>query len=181
MKIQGKKKQGGFTFIELTIAVVIIAVAVSFMAPQLKGLLDNNVTVGQESGAMARSYNLMTQRFIDEGVDSSFGNEELIRGRLQSEAYQVNGTDEVFNIFKGAITVTGLDDNGWTWQSDKIPSESCANMLNEARTVGYETFQVTGASVRRYSEVTTDEMAQDCETGTSDDVVTITWTKETTS
>lgn len=180
MGIQGKKKQGGFTFIEMTIAVVIIAVAMSFLAPQLKGLLDNNVTVTQEVGAMKRSFSQMTQRFIDEGVDSSFGNEEMIRGRLQSEAYQVNGTAEVFNIFKGAITVTGADDNGWKWVSEKIPADSCAILINEARTVGYESYD-TGSGKKRYSQVTTDEMAVDCDAGSAGaDILTVTWVKETT-
>jgi|TARA_B110000196_G_C21087598_1_gene635833 prepilin-type N-terminal cleavage/methylation domain-containing protein len=172
------KKQGGFTFIELMIAVVIIGVAWAFIAPQLQGLMDRNVTVQSETGAMTRTFNQIQDRYFDEIIDSDFNTEVALRGRLFAEAYNNNGIDTVYNIFDGDITVAGVADNGWTWVSSKIPTNSCASLITTAKTVGYETFAVSGASERRYSEASKDDIATDCETGDNNDTVTITWTKE---
>ncbi len=171
-------KQGGFTLIELMIAVVIIGVAWAFLAPQLQGLMDRNVTVQSETSAMTRTFNQIQDRYFDEIIDANFNNEVAIRGRLVAEAYNNNGTDTFYNIFDGAITITGVADNGWTWVSERIPTNSCASLITNAKTVGYESFQVTGGAERRYSEATNDEIASDCENGDTDDYVTITWTKE---
>lgn len=172
------KKQGGFTFIELMIAVVIIGVAWAFIAPQLQGLMDRNVTVQSETGAMTRTFNQIQDRYFDEIIDGDFNTEVALRGRLFAEAYNNNGIDTVYNIFDGDITVTGVADNGWTWVSSKIPTNSCASLITTAKSVGYEVFEVGGASQRRYSEASNDDIASDCETGDTNDTVTITWTKE---
>ena len=90
-------------------------------------------------------------------------NEELIRGN-NIKGFRSNASNEIFNSFDGKITITGVDENGYEWQSEKIPAGVCAKLVDEARSLNtFEEVQI-GSSTLQYSASQSNDFTQACET-----------------
>ena len=89
-------------------------------------------------------------------------------------------SNEIFNSFDGKITITGVDENGYEWQSEKIPAGVCAKLVDEARSLNtFEEVQI-GSSTLQYSASQSNDFTQACETAAgTNDSLTVTWIKST--
>lgn len=179
MSIRSVKNQGGFTLIEIVIGVIIFGLIASQLTPLLFGATDDTL-VATESSAMSRSYTNLKSRYDTEAWDSNIDNQEMIDGRMIAESYKViKATGTIYNNFGGEITIDGVDFNGLTWTSEKIPSNSCASMIAEVKNLTlFETVTV-GSSELQYSDTGNADYTAACEGATGNgDSLTIVWTKE---
>jgi prepilin-type N-terminal cleavage/methylation domain-containing protein len=183
MRKQNNKmnRQSGFTIYEILIATTIIAIVAAVVVPILNETKDKNVTVGQELTLMRTTITNIDDRYWDEPITVAMNNRELIDSRILPQAYQRNDTSaDIFNLFGGIVTITGVDENGLTWQSDGVPNGVCTKFVDDGKTLGFETVTV-GPNPLTYSETTNALITQAClsgeGTGGSDDTVIIIWTR----
>jgi prepilin-type N-terminal cleavage/methylation domain-containing protein len=172
------KKQGGFTLIEVVVGLIIFGIIAAALSPILFGARDDTL-VSTESTAMSRSVTNLESRYDTEAWGSAIDNAEMIAGRLISENYKfIEATDTIYNQFGGEITVTGVDFNGLTWESEKIPAGSCASMVAEVKNLTIFEQVDIGSTNLQYSDTGNADYTAACEAeaGTGDSV-TITWTK----
>lgn len=172
-------KQKGWSLIEIMIVVVILGIVASFVVPMLTGLKDKNVTVTQEYNAMQRTLTQVYDRYFNEIIDdTNVNNEEVITAKLQSEAYRTNGTDIIYNIFGGNITIEGSADNGLVFTSEKIPTGVCSALVNMTKgKLAFETVEINGTAITFSDDGSINAIAQACD-GVTADNLTIVWTKE---
>ncbi len=168
-------KQGGFTFIEILVASVIIALVASILGPLLTETKDKNVTVGQEIALMRATIQNLDDRYSDESITSDVDNTEIIDGRILPKAYRRNDSDEIYSLFGGKITVDGVDENGLTWETEGVPTDVCAKFVDDAKSLGFELVDIDGTQLR-YSEALNADFTSACDA--SNDTVTVTWTRE---
>lgn len=175
-KTRSINKSAGFTLLEILFGVIVVGIIFSVLLPQLGGARDKGVLVRTEAGSMSNTFEKIKERYQREVIDDTLTNEVILRGRLQSEGYKTNGTSTIYNSFGGLITIEGVADNGMTWTSTLIPTNSCAALLDATKKIGFETVEVEGTTLQ-YSVATADEMATACEGAGTNDEVTIVWTK----
>ena len=169
--------QKGFTLFELIIGGVVFTLVAAIVVPQLLAVKDKNVLVTQELGMMRSTLLNIEDRYFDEFIDGDLDNQELIDGKMIADAYRVNG-DVIYNLFDGAITVTGVGDNGLIWESQGITEVACAKLIDDAKSLGFETVDVGGNSVT-YLGARNSDFTAACVAGLgSNETVTVTWTRE---
>jgi len=179
MNVENVKKQGGFTLIEIVIGIIIFGLIAAALSPILFGARDDTL-VATETSAMSRSVTNLENRYNTEAWGAGIDNAEMIAGRMVSENYKIIvATDTIYNQFGGEITITGVDFNGLTWQSDKIPASVCAAIVQEVKNLTIFQQVDIGATNLQYSDTGNADYTAACvaEAGT-DDSLTITWTKE---
>jgi prepilin-type N-terminal cleavage/methylation domain-containing protein len=183
MRKQNSKmnRQSGFTIYEILIATTIIAIFAAVVVPVLNETKDKNVTVGQELTLMRTTIANIDDRYWDEPITAEMNNRELIDAQILSSAYRRNDTSgQVFNLFGGVVTITGVDENGLTWQSEGVPNSVCTKFVDDGETLGFEVVRVGGSELI-YSETSNAEITQACVsgegTGGSDDTISIVWVR----
>ena len=179
MNIRRAKKQGGFTLIEIVVGLIIAGLFAAAVTPILFAATDDTL-VSTESTAMTRSFTNLQARYDNEAWDSNIDNQEMIDGRMIAENYKViKSTGTIYNQFGGEITIEGIDFNGLTWTSEKIPGTSCASMVSEVKSSSlFETVTV-GSTTLQYSDTGNTDYTAACEAAAgSGDSLTIVWTKE---
>jgi prepilin-type N-terminal cleavage/methylation domain-containing protein len=181
MRKQNSKmnRQSGFTIYEILIASAIIAIVAAVIAPLLNETKDKNVTVAQELTLMRTTVANIDDRYWDEAITSAMDNRELIDGRILPGAYRRNDTTaDIFNLFGGVVTITGVDENGLTWESNGVPNGVCTKFVDDGNTLGFETVNV-GGTLLVYSDTTNADITQACVggegSGGSADTVNIIW------
>lgn len=179
-KTINRKKQGGFTLLEILIAAVIIALVAGIVGPLLTETKDKNVTVGQEISLMRATLANIDDRYWDEPITTDLDNEELMAGRILPQAVRQAGTDQIYNLFGGTVTITGIDDDGLEWVSQGVPEGVCAKFVDDARSLGFETVDVAGTSVDYTDRTLSDNatITQACDGAGTNGVVTITFRRE---
>lgn len=97
-----------------------------------------------------------------------------------AESYKViPATNTIYNQFGGEITIEGVDFNGLTWTSEKIPADSCAAMVAEVKNLTIFEEVTVGSTDLQYSSTGNADYTAACETAAgSTDNLTIVWTKE---
>jgi len=179
MNVQHAKKQGGFTLIEIVVGLIIFGLIAAALSPILFGSRDDTL-VATESTAMSRSVTSLESRYDNEAWGTAIDNDEMIAGRMISENYKViDATGTIYNQFGGEITIDGVDFNGLTWESEKIPADSCAAMVAEVKNLTIFQQVDIGSTNLQYSDTGNADYTAACEAEAgTDDSVTITWTKE---
>ena len=173
------RKQGGWSLWELLAGAVITALIAGYVIPLLDDARDTGVLVNREIAKMKSTISSIGSRYFDENITTNMDNEELIRGN-NIKGFRSNASNEIFNSFDGKITITGVDENGYEWQSEKIPAGVCAKLVDEARSLNtFEEVQI-GSSTLQYSTSQSNDFTQACETAAgTNDSLTVTWIKST--
>lgn len=173
---KSKKKQGGFTLMEIAIGAIIFALLASIIAPLLNEAKDKTVMVTQELSLMRTTIQNIGDRYSDEFVTTDLDNQELIEGNILPSAYRRNNTSfEIFNMWGGQVVVAGVDNNGLTWTTEKVPTPVCTKFVDDAKSLGFETVSVDGQD-GVYSEMQNADITQLCQS--TNDNVTIVFTRE---
>lgn len=176
-KVITTSNQKGFTLFEMLIGAIIFSLLAAVIIPQLTSVKDKNILVTQEIGMMRTSLLNIEDRYYDEFIDGDLDNQEMIEGKMISSSYRVNG-DVIYNLFDGAVTITGVGDNGLVWVSEGITEVACAKLIDDAKTLGFETVDVGGNSVT-YLGARNSDFTSACISGLgNNETVTVTWTRE---
>jgi len=174
LRNSGAKKSKGFTLIEILIATAIITIVAAVVAPLLTEVKDKTIVVSQEIQMMRTALANIDDRYWDENIDTNMDNTELLAGNTIPSAYRSTGTDKIYNLFGGNITIDGLDFDGLTWQTEKVPSNVCTKFIDDAKNLGFENVNVNGNDVQ-YSIAKNADFTTACTT--ADDEITITFTR----
>jgi prepilin-type N-terminal cleavage/methylation domain-containing protein len=178
-EVKPKNKQGGFTLLELTIGLIIFGIIAAAFAPMLLGAKDETLTA-TEATAMNRTVGKLEGRFDGEAWGAAIDNDEMISGELVAENYKIiKATGTIYNQYGGTILIDGIDFNGLTWESNKIPKIACAALVAEVK--NYSIFQQVdiGSTNLQYSSTANTDYISTCESEAgTDDSLTITWYKE---
>lgn len=148
LRNNGAKKAKGFTLIEILIATAIITIVAAVVAPLLTEVKDKTIVVSQEIQMMRTALANIDDRYWDENITTAVDNTELIAGNIVPTAYRINGTDKIYNLFGGNITIDGLDYDGLKWQTEKVPSNVCTKFIDDAKSLGFENVIVNGNDVQ---------------------------------
>jgi prepilin-type N-terminal cleavage/methylation domain-containing protein len=177
--LNATKKQRGFTILEILVAVVIIILFASIVGPLLSDAKDKSVTVTGEITMMRATLENIDARHINESITATLNNAAVIQGRMLATAYRKKGTTNIYNLFGGQITISGIAENGLTWDSTGISSAACPMMVSDAKDLGFETVKIGGGAATKYSTITNTIITAACVAATSSsDEVTITWTRK---
>tara|TARA_R110001583_G_scaffold88876_5_gene230022 strand:+ start:1844 stop:2389 length:546 start_codon:yes stop_codon:yes gene_type:complete len=179
MNSRTAKKQGGFTLIEIVVAIIVIGIVAAALTPILFGAKDDTL-VSTETKAMSRSVTNLVTRYNTEAWDGDIDNEEMIVGEMISESYKViRATSTIYNQFGGEITIDGVAFNGLTWASEKIPKTVCASYIAEVKNLTIFQTVTVGSTDLQYSSTGNADYTAACDAAAgSNDSLTLVWTKE---
>lgn len=177
LRNNGAKKAKGFTLIEILIATAIITIVAAVVAPLLTEVKDKTIVVSQELQMMRTTLANIDDRYWDENITTAVDNTELIAGNTVPTAYRISGTDKIYNLFGGEIVINGVDFDGLTWETNKVPSNVCTKFVDDAKNLGFENVDVGGNSLQ-YSVSKNADFTTACTAaaGTADEI-TITFTR----
>lgn len=177
LRNNGAKKAKGFTLIEILIATAIITIVAAVVAPLLTEVKDKTIIVSQELQMMRTTLANIDDRYWDEAIDTNMDNTELLAGHTIPTAYRSTGTDKIYNLFGGNITITGDDYDGLTWVTENVPANVCTKFVDDAKNLGFENVDV-GGNTLQYSASKNSDFTTACSTaaGTADEI-TITFTR----
>jgi type II secretory pathway pseudopilin PulG len=181
MKKKLHKKNLGFTILEILIAISIIILFSSIVAPLLTDAKDKNVTVQAELTMVKSSFENIYSRHINSNINDEFDNKAVIQGKMLAVAYRKNSSFDVFNLFGGKINISSAGDNSLIWESNGINAEACPSYVDSAKHIGFDSVEV-GSTTITYSSASVVNINQACINGTdADGKVTVTFLKDVPS
>ncbi|MBE8232149.1 MAG: hypothetical protein HAW67_00325 [Endozoicomonadaceae bacterium] len=170
------KKQAGLTAIEMVIGLVVLSLLAAAITPVVLGALEG-FKAESEITAMKDSGGKILKRYERDVITTSLDNDEVIVAELFSKAYSTSGTSNLFNRFGGSIDINGVDSNGLTWESTKIPQGQCETIVLGMSGYIFENVAI-GTTNIQYSNTNPSAITTACNSAAgSTDIVTLTWTK----
>jgi prepilin-type N-terminal cleavage/methylation domain-containing protein len=163
-----KKKQGGFTLLELLITVTVIAIAASFVIPKGMQML-NETTADTESSRASSTVLALKDRLntTQEFIGTSHDNQFLIDSGVLASGYKYNKTTgRIINNFGGDFVFNGVDDDGFTLEEKKVPSNVCSYFISSFKSgkLTIDTYAINGGGAQQMSTSTADSIATQCTT-----------------
>lgn len=169
--------QKGFTLIETLVGLAIFSILAIVISTLMNDTKDSLLLSQKEALQMQGTMTKLNERYQEEPVTSSVNNRLLIDNRIIAPAYKIDKTaGKIYNSFGGAVTITGVNGNGLTWESKLIPIKACDKLAADTNGLSFETVTI-GTTKLVYSVTKTSDISAACTAAAKDDVVTILWTR----